>query len=162
MRVLSGVFLLLLLSACAGEPAPPAEMTSAERGQIQAEVLDWSDQWLAAASSLDAQGAAAMFDQSEAHFTDGAVYEPTWQAMLDHSQELYGSWDEWQGEWGMRRVDVLAPDLALFVGEASSMIRRADGGEFDVQTTFSFLLRKQDGVWKGLYGQVGGTWTPRS
>ena len=161
MRALSGILLLVLLSACAGEPAPPAEMTNAERGQIQAEVLGWSDQWLAAASSLDAEGAAAMFDQSEAHFTDGAVYQLNWRAMLEHSQELYGSWDEWQGEWSTRRVDVLAPDLALLVGETSSMIRRDDGGEFDVQATFSFLLRKEEGVWRGLYGQVGGTWTPR-
>lgn len=161
MRAIPGVFLFLLLAGCAGDSAPSQEMTNAERGQIQAEVLNWSDQWLAAGTSLDAQGVAALFDEADGHFTEGGVYQPNWQAMLEHSQELYGSWEEWQAEWGSRRVDVLAPDLALLVGETVGTIRRGEGGLFDVRATFSFVVRKKDGVWKGLYGQVGGIWTPR-
>jgi hypothetical protein len=92
---------------------------------------------------------------------DGGQYQPNWQAFLTHSQELYGSWESWEGQWGSRRIDVLASDAALFVGQMASVIKDDEGVESDVQTTFSFVLRKKEGVWKALFGQVGGVWTPR-
>jgi len=136
-------------------------MTSTERGQIQAEVLEWSDQWLDALSNLDAQGVGALFDQADGHFLNGVAYRATWQDFLTSSQELYGSWDTWEGRWGTRRIDVLAPDAALFVGEATGMVRYADGREFDNKVAFSFVLRKSEDVWTGLFGHVTGALTPR-
>ena len=160
MRTISSVCLLLLLGACAGEPAPPPEMTNAERGQIQAEVLAWADQFLDAATNLDAQGVAALFDQADGHFMDGGTYRSNWQDFLTGTQELYGTWESWEGAWDTRRVDVLAPDVALLVGETSGVLQYPDGGEFDFRTYFSFVLRKKDGVWLGLFGQVMGSRTP--
>ncbi len=160
MRGIPGIGLLLLLTACAGEAAPPPEMTNAERGQIQVEILAWADQWLDAATSLDAQRATALFDQADGHFMDGTSYLATWDQFLTGTQERYGGWESWEAEWGTRRIDVLAPDIALFVGEASGLLRLRDGGEFDFLTNFSFVLRKKDGVWTGLFGQVAGSRTP--
>jgi len=162
MKSYAGMFLVLLLAACNPQPAPPSEMTSAERGQIQAEVLDWSDQWLAAGTRLDAQGVTDLFDQADAHFMNGGDYQANWQTMLDRATELYGGWQVWEASWSSRRVDVLASDAALIVGQAPGMIRDADGREFDVQAEASFVVRKKDGAWKGLYGQITGVWTPRN
>ena len=196
MRFISGIGLLLLLTACAGEAAPPPEMTNAERGQIQVEVLAWADQgpsnvvfhivqtgpahewrgWdivplveaaffelapneLFDLGVLDAEH--ALFDQADGHFMDGSSYLATWDQFLTGTQERYGGWESWDAEWGTRRIDVLAPDIALFVGEASGLLRLRDGGEFDFLTNFSFVLRKKDGVWTGLFGQVAGSRTPR-
>jgi ketosteroid isomerase-like protein len=161
MRLFSGVVACSLLAACTGGTEAAPEMTSADRSQIQAEVLDWSDQWLESGTNLEAQGVAHLFDEADGHFVDGGQYLATWQAYLTHSQELYRSWESWEGQWGSRRIDVLADDAALFVGQVESVITTDEGVEADVQSTFSFVLRKKEGVWKGLFGQVGGVWTPR-
>jgi uncharacterized protein (TIGR02246 family) len=149
------------LVACGGGTEAAPELTSADRSGIQAEVLDWSDQWLENGTNLDAQGVALLFDEADGHFVDGGRYQATWQEFLTHSQELYGGWESWEGQWGSRRIDVLADDAALFVGQMESVITDDEGVESDVQTTFSFVLRKKEGVWKALFGQVGGVWTPR-
>ena len=160
MRAFSSACAVLLLAACAGEPAPPPEMTNAERGQIQAEVQDWADRYLEAGTNLDSQGLAALFDQADGHFMAGTSYRPTWQAFLDSTQELYGSWDAWEAEWATRRIDVLSPDAALFVGEAVGLLRYPDGTEFNRRTVFSFVVQKKEGVWTGLFGHAGGESTP--
>ena len=152
----------IALGACAGEPAPPTEMTNAERGQIQAEVLEWADQFLAAATSLDASGVSSLFDQADGHFMAGTAYRPNWQAHLQGTQELYAGWDAWEAEWGTKRIDVLSSDAALFVGETSGSLRLSDGTELDKETMFSFVLRKKDGVWLGLYGHGSAVHTARN
>jgi hypothetical protein len=149
-------------AACAGEPASPPEMTNAERGQIQAEVLDWADQWLEAGTNLDGVGVSALFDQADGHFSNGATYLPNWQRFRDVSLELYAGWEAWEAEWGTRRVDVLSEEAALFVGEAIGMIREEGGTEMDNRAVFSFVVRKVDGEWKGLFGHVTGASSPRS
>jgi uncharacterized protein (TIGR02246 family) len=136
-------------------------MTNAERGQIQAEVLAWSDQFLAAVNNRDAQGVALLFDQADGHFIDVGSYLPNWSAFLTSTQELYAGWESWNGAWETRRIDVLAPDAALFVGEAVGMLKPREGGELDHRTDFSFVVRKKDGVWTGLFGHVSGSWTAR-
>jgi ketosteroid isomerase-like protein len=130
-------------------------MTNQERGEIQAEVLEWSDRFLDNLSHLDAAGVAGLFDQGAAHFANGAEYQPTWQAMSSGTQALYREWESWTGEWESRRVDVLAPDAALVVGQAVGTLAMPDGTEYDVLPVFSFVLRKNDdGSWTGLFGQV--------
>lgn len=160
MRILSLAGIGFLLVACAGEPEPPPEMTNAERGQIQAEVLAWSDQFLEAVANLDAQGVVLLFDEADGHFVDGSAYFSGSAPLLAHFKELYGGWESWEGEWATRRIDVLSPEAALFVGEATGKLKPRDGGELAHRTYFSFVLRKKDGVWAGLFGHVSGSWTP--
>jgi len=161
MRVISGSCLLLLFAACTGEPPPPPEMTNAERGEIQAEVLEWSDQFLEAVNRIDSEAVLALFDPADGHFVNSGSYWATPQAHRAGKQELYAGWETWQGEWETRRVDVLSPERALLVGEVVGVMKPVDGGEIDHQTFFSFLLRKEEGVWRGLFGHVSGNWTPR-
>ena len=160
-RLVLGVFLLGSFTACTGQPAPPSEMTDQARGQIQAEVLEWSDQWLAQVTSLDPQGAAGLFDQADAHFMNGASYQGNWQQFLDETRSLYEGWEVWDGSWVTRRVDVLAPDAALLVGEVAGLQQWTDGSEYDFNTYFSFVLRKKGEAWTGLFGHVTGSRTPR-
>jgi ketosteroid isomerase-like protein len=136
-------------------------MTNAERGQIQAEVMAWADQFLEAATNLDAAGVAALFDQDDGHFMAGTTYRPNSQAHFDGTQELYAGWDAWEAVWGTKRIDVLSPEAALFVGETSGTLMLRDGSEFDRRTAMTFVLRKKDGVWRGLYGHAAGASTPR-
>lgn len=161
MRLFFGVVAVSLLAACTGGTDAAPEMTSADRSLIQGEVLDWSDRWLETGTNLDAQGVASLFDKADGHFIDGGQYQATWQEYLTHSQELYRGWESWEGTWGSRRIDVLADDAALLVGQVESVITTDEGVEADVQSTFSFVLRKKEGVWKALFGQVDGVWTPR-
>ena len=162
MRAFSSVCLALLLGGCAGGAPPPAqEMTNAERGQIQAEVMAWADQFLQAATSLDAAGLVALFDQDDGHFMAGTDYWPTPQAHFSGLQELYSGWAAWEAEWGTKRIDVLSPETALFVGETMGTLRLPDGAELDKKTTFSVVLRKKDGLWAGLFGHGAAVHTVR-
>ena len=156
MRLFSAVLACSLLVACGGGTEAAPELTSADRSGIQAEILDWSDQWLESGTNTDAQGVALLFDEADGHFAAGGQYPATWQGFLSHSQQLFRSWENWEGRWGPRRIDVLANDAALFVGKMESVTTDDEGIESDVQTTFSFVLRKKEGVWKALFGQVGG------
>lgn len=162
MRVFSAVVLGILLVSCGGE-APPSsqEMTAAERGQIQAEVLDWADQYLEAARNLDAMGVALLFDQADAHFFSGSNYWSNWEAIRTGLEALYGGWDLWEAEWATRRVDVLSPDVAILAGQVNGLLRVEDGREFDNRGGLSFVLRKTDTGWVGLMGQAAASRTPR-
>lgn len=161
MRAFSGSCLLVLLGACTGEPAPPPEMTSAERGEIQAEVLEWSDQFLEAVKRVDAEAVTGLFHSEDGHFVSGDSYLATPQAHRASTRELYATWETWQGEWETRRVDVFSPEAALLVGEVVGVIKPVDGEEVDHTTLFSFVLQKEEGVWNGLFGHVSASRTPR-
>jgi hypothetical protein len=129
-------------------------MTAAERGQIQAEVLGWADQYLDAATNLDGMGVALLFDQADAHFFSGSNYWSNWEAIRVGLEELYGGWESWEGEWATRRVDVLSPDAAVLVGQATGLFRLDDGSEYDNRVGLTFVLRRTEAGWKGLMGQA--------
>ena len=157
MRIVSAVFAIFALLACATESAPPSELTSEDRGSIQAEVLDWSDGWLSAVNEGDAQGAAVLFDQAAAHFMDHTSYQANWQELQTRFQELFGGQDAPVGAWDTRRVDVLAPDLALVTGQVARTGAEAEGqGEEASRSYVSIVVRKEAGVWLGLFGHVSG------
>jgi len=160
--VVAAVLAVVVLLYVATVPnAPPAEMTEAEIAQIEAEVMNWSDQWLEAATNLDAEGTAALMDPEDAHFVaGGTAYRATWAEYLAGSQELYGGWEVWGGEWDARRVDILGPGVALLTGQATGPVRVVDGGEFTNRVRLTFVVRKTEGEWKGFYGHVSGVRTP--
>jgi len=162
MRVFSVVILSVLLVSCGGE-APPVsqEMTAAERGEIQAEVLGWADQYLEAARNLDAMGVALLFDQADAHFFSGSNYWSNWEAIRTGLEEFYGNRTHYEGEWATRRVDVLSPEVAVLAGQNTGFFRLEDGREFDTRGGFTFVLRKTDAGWKGLIGQAASSRTLR-
>ena len=162
MRVFPAVVLSLLLASCGGEAPPPSqEMTAAERGQIQAEALGWADQYLEAATNLDAMGVALLFDQADAHFFSGSSYWSDWEAIRTGLEALYGNWESFDLEWATRRVDVLSPNMVLLVGQATGLLRLEDGREFDNRGGLSFVLRRTDVGWKGLMGHAAASRTLR-
>ncbi|MBT8396898.1 MAG: nuclear transport factor 2 family protein [Gemmatimonadetes bacterium] len=162
MRAIFLVFLALCFSGCAGGEAPPAqELTGPERSQVQAEVLDWADQYLEAGTNLDFMGAVLLFDQADGHFLSGSNYWSTWEAVRTGLEEVYGGWDLWEGQWTTRRVDVLSADAALLVGEVAGLLRLEDGREFDNQVGLSFILRRTPEGWKALFGHAAATRTAR-
>ena len=141
--------------------APPSsEITEAQIAEIEAEVLDWSDQWLEAGTNLDSEGVAALLDQDDGHFVSGAAYRATWAEYLAGSQEVYGSLKEWGGEWDARRVDILGPGVALLTGQATGPWTLADGSRFTNRVRFTMVVREIEGVWKALYGHISSARTP--
>jgi hypothetical protein len=58
-------------------------------------------------------------------------------------------------------VDVLSPDVAVLVGQATGLFRFDDGREFDNQAALTFVLRKTEEGWKGLMGHAVASRTPR-
>jgi hypothetical protein len=136
-------------------------MTAAERGQLQAETLGWADQYLEAGTNLDAMGVALLFDQADAHFFSGSTYWSNWDAIRVGLEEVYGSWEQWEGEWATRRVDVLSPEVAVLTGQITGLLRFDDGREFNNQVGLSFVLRKTDAGWKGLFGHAAASRTLR-
>ena len=129
---------------------------------IQAEVLDWADSWLTAATGLDPQAVGGLLDQADAHLMTEAGYLGSWQTATDMMTEHFGALAEWDAEWTMRRVDVLGPDAALFVGQTTGRVLLSTGEEYADASGFSFVLRRVDGTWKGLFGQQTGIADPPS
>jgi len=139
-------------------PAPP-EMTEAEIAQIEAEVAAVADQLMTAMNNLDTEVAAAYYDPSSMHGNDGATYYATYDEWVAHNEELFGRFEELNAEWRNTRVDVLAPDVALFVGQNEVIAKQVTGAETNIQGYITLVLRRIDGAWKIIHQASVGRWT---
>ena len=61
---------------------------------------------------------------------------------------------------GKHRVDVLAPGVAVFVGEGEGVVTRTNGRVFNLQSGITLLMKKTEGVWKLTFQGSAGRWTP--
>jgi hypothetical protein len=126
MRVF-GAFLILVLAV--GCQAPPAEMTEAERAQIEAEVLAWSEVWEEGWEPANrCEILRALFHPD--HPVRLAGGEPQGRdGWFEFCMSNYATWVSFSGTWGDREVRVISPDAAV-------LITRYDGTwEFEDGTT---------------------------
>ena len=156
MKVLAAVYLILPLVAC---QASPPEMTHAKRAQIEAEVAAVGEQLMEAMDNLDVQALSALYDPSSMHGNDGLVYYPTYDEWVAHVELLLGSFQELSSEWTSARVDVLAPDAALFVGQSEARLESTEQGE-SREGYVTLVLRNIDGAWKIIHQASVGRWAP--
>jgi hypothetical protein len=156
MKALAAVSLLLPFAAC--QVSPPA-MSHAERARIEAEVAAAGEQLMTAMDNLDVEALSAMYDPSSMHGNDGSVYYPTYDEWVAHVDLLLGSFEELSSEWTSTRVDVLAPDAALFVGQSEARLSSTEPGE-SREGYVTLVLRNIDGAWKIIHQASVGRWAP--
>jgi ketosteroid isomerase-like protein len=114
---------------------------------------------MAAMNNLDVEALSALYDPSSMHGNDGSVYYPTYDEWVAHIELLFGSFEGLSIEWKNRRVDVLAPDAALFVGQSAAWLRRTEQGE-SREGHVTLVLRRIDGAWKIIHQASVGRWAP--
>jgi ketosteroid isomerase-like protein len=137
--------------------APP-EMTDAEIAQIEAEVMAFEERKAAAFSTLDpdrlmdfwADGEISLFNFDQ----DRYVGQEEIRAFYE---DLFGTWAQTQMEWlPGSTIDVLSPDLALFLGSVRQPLTYQEGGNYVAYVHFTDLLRKIDGEWKTQRSHASG------
>ena len=156
MRTLAAVAVFMLLSSC---QASPAQMSEAQIAQVEGEVAAVGDQLMTAMNNLDVVALSALYDPSSMQGNDGSFYYATYDEWVVHVQQMFGSFEELRMEWTNTRVDVLAPDVALFVGQSDATLERTEQSEAHEGYT-SLVLRNIDGAWKIIHQASVGRWTP--
>jgi len=134
-------------------------MSEAQIARVEGEVAAVGDQFMTAMNNLDVEALSALYDSSSMHGNDGSVYYATYDDWVAYLQRLLGSFEELSIEWTKTRVDVLAPDVALFVGQSEATLERTEPGEFRKGYT-SLVLRNTNGAWKIIHQASVGRWTP--
>jgi len=162
--LIAGLGVLLVLGVgfflYSSPTAPPAEMTEAEIAQIEAEVSAIADQMMTALSNLDMSFSEAHYDPATMHGNDGTAYFATYEEWVAHNEELVGRFEELDADWTNTRVDVLAPDVALFVGQNSVDATQVSGARTNIQGYITLVLKKSEGDWKIVHQASVGRWTP--
>jgi uncharacterized protein (TIGR02246 family) len=158
MRVIAAFTVFLLIAAC--KTTPPPEMTEAEAAQIEAEVTEVGEQLMAGLRNLDTEATAAIYDPASMHGNDGANYYADYDEWVAHNEDLFGRFEELNAEWKNVRIDVLAPDVALLVGQNEVTATQTTGDQTNIQGYITLVLRKIDGGWKIIHQASVGRWTP--
>ncbi|MGD8360982.1 MAG: nuclear transport factor 2 family protein [Gemmatimonadota bacterium] len=140
-------------------PTAPPEMTEAEIAQVEADAATVGDQWLAAVNGINADAFLDLFDSANTYAVDGAYYA-TYDEWVGRIQRLFSTWENVDWAWGETRVDVIAPDAAMFVGQTEGTRTRTDGQTSNARVGVTLLVRKIGGVWKIVYQGSAGRWTP--
>lgn len=158
IAVLFALVILGLAFFLYSSPSAPPETTEAEIAQIQSEVGAVGDQWMAAVNGIDVGAAGDLFDPADTHCVDGGYYAnyDEWQ---DHLEALFSTWEDMNLAWTSTRVDVFAPDAAVFVGEGEGVATRTNG-VFNLRAGVTLLLKKTQGIWRITFQGSAGRWTP--
>jgi len=162
--VVAGLAVLVVLGffflRYTAETPPPAGMTESEIAQIQTEVMAVADQLMTALNNLDPGTAAALFDRDSMHGNDGASYFATYDEWVAHNEEFFGRFEELSGNWTNTRIDVLAPDAAVFAGQNEMFVTQVTGAHTKIEAYITLVLKKIDGTWKIILQSSTGRWTP--
>jgi ketosteroid isomerase-like protein len=160
VAVIAAIVGVLALLFIATEQTAPPEMTEAERAQIESEVAAVADQLMTALSNLDTSVSEALYDPATMHGNDGTAYFATYDEWVAHNEDLFGRFEELDAGWTNTRVDVLAPDVALFVGQNSVDATQVSGARTNIQGYITLVLKKTEGDWRIIHQASVGRWTP--
>lgn len=146
MRALPAVAVLLLVSAC---QAPPSQMTDAEKAQIEAEVSEWAEGFLAAFGELNPDRLMRLWVGENISSVSGGLRLTSAAELDGFYQNLVAGWASVEMEWLPGAVvDVLSPDIALFQGTARQVAVDPEGVRGVGDVHFTNLLKKVEGAWK--------------
>mgnify|MGYP001822653937 CR=1 FL=1 len=125
MRVLLAVAVLMLVAAC---QAPPAEMTEAEIAQIEAEVMQFADDWMDAWKDMesDCETAEAMLHPDHWVRITGSAEVRDISDWPDFCARSTATRAGFSGDWTETKVRVISPDAAVFIGTYSPTYHRTD------------------------------------
>ena len=135
--LVKATILLLLLAACASQPAyDPA----AEEAAIRRVIADMEAAW----NRGDFRGYMAAFRNPDVVFVSRGRFKGDWRQTLADYERNYGGAPERRGRLRFFdvRVEMLAPDAAQLVSRY-----RLEGGESPQDGINTRLMRKVDGRW---------------
>ncbi|MFG1691129.1 YybH family protein [Gemmatimonadota bacterium] len=138
---------LILLAAC--QAPPPAEMTDAERSEIEAAVIQVAEGWFTSWASADADGIQAIFDNERFVYVSGGTRLDSPDAVASFLQDWYED-RSWEGGWDEIAIDVLSPDAAAFSATFHMRVTYTDGRVFDWPGTGSAtaVFERRNSEWK--------------
>jgi hypothetical protein len=123
MRAILAVSVLMTLTAC---QAPPAEMTEAEKAQIEAQVLAATDVYTDALEAKDAEILKGILHPTETSWVWGGTIRD-YTTFPERLATLMEPWETWEGGWTQRTVKVLSPEAVMFQGEYEVTTHYEDG-----------------------------------
>jgi hypothetical protein len=133
MKGLVAVLLALVLAGlaawyfyAASDSAPPAEMTEVEIAQIEAEVTEWADAWMAVWEQNDCNAAVPFFHPTKTAFLwqGKALSRAAW---LEECNPVVANRVAFAGHWTSVEVEVLTPNVVHFLGTYTDTIRYESG-----------------------------------
>ncbi len=152
MKALAGLSVLcVLLLVAAPFQATAQEMTDAERAQIEVEVTDWMDDFLATSKTLDPVQHMALYDQANGSFASGAASGDSPEEYAEFFQQLFAQWASYEGEWLQSRIEVITQDAAAFQGTARLVTTDHEAVQSERDVHFSGFLVKMAGEWKARF-----------
>lgn len=124
MKHLAVLAVMTLFAGC--QAPPPPEMTDAERAQIVAEIMEFSQLWMDVWEENNCEAAASFLHPTDLSFLwqGEALNRSDW---LDVCAPVVALRESWVGSWAGRKVQVLTPDAAIFVGTFADTIRFTSG-----------------------------------
>jgi len=131
--------------------APPAEMTDAEQAQIEVEITDWMDDFLATSKTLDPVQHMALYDQANGSFASGAASGDSPEEYTEFFQSLFGQWASYEAEWLQNRIEIVTSDAVAFQGTAGLVTTDHEAVQSEVNVHFSGFLVKVAGEWKARF-----------
>ena len=131
---------------------PQTPMTSAERLAIENAVAQRHVQTLEDAERLDLDKAiASMLDTGKGVFIRDGELIMTRQEVYEAYKQAYAGLEKQEIEVGRQNVIVLAPDIAILVGEGRSTSTAKDGRTFSSRGAWTVVYVLRDGEWKVIH-----------
>lgn len=159
MRIVAALGILSLVAAC--QTTPP-EMTTADRTQVEAEVNEWAEGFLAAFADLNPDQMMSFWIQDGVSSVSFARRMTSSAEMADFYHGLLSGWTSSQAEWMPGIViDVISPTTALFQGSSRQATTNPEGVGLVQLIHFTHYLKKVDGAWKIQMNHVSGGAFPR-
>ena len=159
MRIIVALAILSLVASC--QTTTP-EMTSADRAQVEAEVNEWADGFLAAFADLNPDKMTSFWTQDGISSVSFARRMTSSAEMADFYDGLLSGWTSSQAEWMPGIViDVISPTTAVFQGSSRQATTNSEGVSLVQLIHFTHYLKKVDGAWKIQMNHVSGGDFPR-
>ena len=128
--------------------APPAEMTDAEIAQIEVEVMQATNDMMAAWNAEDGLASGAFFDSETLNVLWGGNEYDNPESFGEMYATIWERFPSWDGGWDDSFVKVLGPNLALFRGRYHCTLTNQAGVQTFWRPHFTALFERRTDGWK--------------
>ena len=140
---------LLTLACQPQESSEPQEFTEAQRAQVEQEVMDAANAFVAGLSSLDGDEFIASFtDAGDLVYVDAGRIYPDRDALRNAAAGFMSRQERIGGMWDPAHVVVLGPDGAAFTGVFhADVVDTAGVAQWTTGKIWTFVYERRDGAW---------------
>jgi hypothetical protein len=145
MRTVVAFPLLLLVSAC---QAPPADMTEAEMAQIQADVEQVAQDWIAGWGG-DCETSVGLFHPEYISQSRAGVFARSLDEQRENCELSRANRESVTARWTSTNVRVISPNAAVFTGNFEGTFRYNDGtpARFYAHSAQTALFERTESGW---------------